>query len=164
MTISASRTVVVRAQPSGYGVAGAPLLVWPTAQPDDLLDYALDATAPLADVADSIVSASLAIMPSGTGELQASALSVAGPLVTLWLGGGVAGRTYLVRLDVKTVGRRTFSWIVRLPVSADLAAIPPPPAAVPGFGTAMLWPVIRLTAVRSGALVALRSGALLELR
>jgi hypothetical protein len=86
MTISSLRTITIQQPP--YRT----LFEWPLTQPGDDLDYSLDMTVPLNDAADSIASASLAISPSGDGEMQALDLTVNGSVITAQLSGGVAGR------------------------------------------------------------------------
>ena len=115
--------------------------VWPFAEPDDALDYALDATAALAEVTDTIVSASASVFPSGAGELTPSQLSfTAAGVLTVWLSGGVAGRTYFVQLNATTAAGRTFSWYVKLPIDSRLAANPIPPPTVAAYSTPITAP------------------------
>jgi hypothetical protein len=116
-----------------------PRLCWPCREPDDVLDYAFDVSAALADVTDSVTSASVSIMPSGPGELTVSELSVAGGVATFWLSGGVAGRAYAVRIEVSTGGGRTFEWLPGIAVDPALATYPVPPPPDPGFGPALAW-------------------------
>ncbi len=142
MTQSASRTIIIGATSPGgiYGILPfAGTLRWSMAEPGDNLDYYLDVTRPLADVGDTIASASLSVSPSGTGELQAANLTVNGSVIGWWGSGGVAGRNYLVRIDAVTAGGRTFEWFVGLlvdPRSGRGRPCPPPSA---GYGTAITW-------------------------
>lgn len=141
MTPSAFRTIVIAAPPTVYGVLPAiqPGLRWPMTGPLQILDYSIDATAQLLDVSDTIVSATAAVQPSGSGELAPLALSVLGGLVTVWLGPGVAGRYYRVHLTATTNGEHTFEWMVGLMVDPALAANPLPAPSSPGFGTPITW-------------------------
>ena len=69
-------------------------LVWPTKEPGEDLDYQIDATSKIADSADAIISASVTVAPSGTGEMVATQIVVTGSFITVWLsGGGVKGGT-----------------------------------------------------------------------
>jgi len=110
-------------------------LQWPIAQPDDILDYALDVTSALADVGDAIVTATVCAAPYGAGELTINSISFSGGVITVWLAGGVAGRVYFVNLVAFTTAGREFSWYVRLPISARLAEIPIPIPPYPGYST-----------------------------
>ena len=115
---------------------------FPTAEPDDSLDYSLQFAALLADVGDSLASVSVSVQPWGTGELAASDFTVSGSgtLATVWLSGGVAGRSYLVKWDITGVSGRVWEVLTYLPIDATLAAnpIPAPPNA--GFGAPLYWP------------------------
>jgi hypothetical protein len=144
MTVSAIRTIVVggAAAPawSQYNVPAYPqVLRWPVAEPDEVLDYSLDVSSLLSDVGDTIASATLAVSPSGAGELVASALSVLGGVITGWLGGGVAGRRYVVRIQAVTNGARSFSRLVGLPIDPTLATCPLPAAPDLDFGPVITW-------------------------
>jgi hypothetical protein len=110
-------------------------LVWPTSEPDDVLDYVLDMTAALAEVEDTLVSVTAAVSPSGTGELTPSRLSFSGGIITLWLSHGVAGRLYVIQINAFTAAGREFSFYVELPISLDTAITDSPPPPSPGFGT-----------------------------
>jgi hypothetical protein len=110
-------------------------LEWPTSEPDDSLDYAIDITAALADVGDTLVSATAAVEPSGAGELIPSRISISGGIITLWLSNGVAGRIYVIRITANTTASREFSFYVTLPISLNTALGLPPPPPVADFGT-----------------------------
>jgi hypothetical protein len=110
-------------------------LVWPTSEPDDVLDYKLDMTAALADVGDTLTSVTAAVAPSGTEELTPSRLSFSGGVITVWLSHGVAGRLYVIQINAFTAANREFSFYVELPISLDTAITPSPPPPSPGFGT-----------------------------
>lgn len=134
MTTSADRTIIV----------GRPFyrplpLRWPTAQPGDDLDYSLDLTEPLCDVHDSIASASLTTQPSGTGELQASNLSVLGDVVTVWLSGGIPTRDYIIAFTIRGLSGRSWVELVDLNISPRLGEWPPPPAPDIGPGEPITW-------------------------
>jgi hypothetical protein len=140
VTVSALRTIVIGAPSSIYGVCPVqPMLQWPMAGPDEVLDYSLDVTAQLADVGDTIAYATISVSPSGTGELAVGALNVLGNVITAWLSGGVAGRNYLVRIEITTNAARTFQWMIGLLMDPELAGYP---LAVPpslGFGPLTTW-------------------------
>ena len=137
------RTVILPpAQPQGSRVwqpiAALPALWWPTAEPGDDLDYYADATAPLAG--DTITSASLAVQPSGTGEIQPADLSVTNSIVSVWLTGGVPGRTYTAKIVAQTEAGRTFVWLIGIVCDPLLVSFPISPPPSPGFGPAVTWP------------------------
>lgn len=151
MTVSALRTVVVGAPANIYGVSPVqPSLRWPMAEPDEALDYSLDVSALLSDVGDTIASASLAVSPSGAGELAASDLTVAGGIITGWLSGGVAGRRYTARIEAVT-GTRTFEWLVGLRIDPALATYPLAAAPSSGFGTVLTWNASPQTGLQDSA-------------
>lgn len=135
MATPVARTLIVPTTPiGGYGATPSLALQWPTAEPGDVLDYYLDVTAPLADLSDTILTASAAVAPSGAGEMTISSMSITGTVIGVWLAGGIAGRSYLIRVLATTTGGRTLEWIVRLKVDAFLAAYPLPAPPSLGFG------------------------------
>lgn len=109
--------------------------VWPVAQPDDDLDYSIDIAAVLEEINDTIASASVASAPSGTGELTIVSVAINGDVITSWLSGGVAGRTYCIDISVTTTGGRVFVFCVHLPISAILATNPIPLPPNPGYSS-----------------------------
>jgi hypothetical protein len=118
------------------------------AEPDDVLDYALDVSGPLLDSGgDSIASASVSVAPSGIGELSVQSIDVEDPIITAWLSGGVAGRHYTVRIEATTDGGRTFEWLIGLRIDPELATYPMPRLDSPHFGDAVTWPIGSRTAV-----------------
>jgi hypothetical protein len=130
MIVSANRTIYI---PPPWQRR----LEWPVSEPDDVLDYNLDLTAALADVGDTLASATVAVAPSGTGELTPSRLTISGNVITVWLSNGVAGRVYVVQVNAITAAGREFSFYVSLPISLDTAITPPSPPPSTGFGTAI---------------------------
>jgi len=130
MTVPAARTVAVDA-------AGTVYLQWPTAEIYDSLDYCLDASAAITN--DHITFVAVSASPSGTGELVPSSVSVIGMLIKMTLSGGVAGRTYQVRIDATTQTGAEYSWIVVLPINAENATYPLPIAPDPFFGISSTW-------------------------
>jgi hypothetical protein len=139
---SALRTVLATAGTNVYGTvfaAGAP--AWPAAETDDNLDYSLDMTPLLNNGTDAIASTALSSAPSGTGELQITALSFVGALITAQLAGGVGGRNYIVKFAVLTTHGNTFDVPVRLTINRALNVPPVYPLAAPpslGFSTPLV--------------------------
>jgi hypothetical protein len=125
----------------------------------------VDFTALIADVSDSITSAALSIAPSGAGELAASNLTVNEALIGVWLSGGVAGRTYIVKIQFETTAGRSFERLVRLSISRTLAKYPlvSPPSL--DFGTVLTTQASLATylTTSSGAQLTTSAGAYLTL-
>jgi hypothetical protein len=140
MAVSAYRTLVFGAPPSVYGVFIAmPPRRWPMAEPEERLDYSVDVSGLLADVEDTIFSVSVAVSPSGAGELTLQNIAVNGGVITVWTSGGVPGRDYLFRVDGTTVAGLTFGFPVNLRIDPMLAANPLPAPPSLGFGSAITW-------------------------
>lgn len=116
---------------------GDAFLQWQTAEPSEVLDYVLDATAAIPG--DLIAALSVSIFPSGSGEMTASAVSAVLNVATIRLSGGVAGRLYSIRVDATTQLGRLYSWVVYLPVMDPRSNIAPSPAPVANFGDAIVW-------------------------
>lgn len=70
---------------------------------------------------------------------MAASLDVAGRIITAWLTGGVAGRSYAARIEASTDGGRVFEWFVGLLIDPTQAANPLASAPSPGFGTPVTW-------------------------
>lgn len=122
-----------------YGsFAVAPALSWPVKEPDAYLDYSYDATADLAS--DELVSVSVSVAPSGTGEMVPASVSFTLGVVTVWLSGGVGGRNYVVKIDGTCVSGRVFEWVIGIQVDPLFATNPVAEPASTGFGTAVTAP------------------------
>jgi hypothetical protein len=125
-------------------VSGRPYLRWPRSgplqQPDSYLDYTYSADGETMCGADPLVSVSVSVSPSGAGETAASAISVNGSTITVWMNGGVAGRWYLVRIEMTTQAGRKFSVLIGFPIDRSLALNPLPTPPDSGFGAALTWP------------------------
>jgi len=114
-------------------------LWWPTAQPSDNLDYSIDLSDAIGGTDDALATVSLAIKPSGDGEMQALDLSAQAAVISTQLQGGVAGRSYTISITATTVSGKVFQYLVGLLVSPSLASYPLPVAPNPGFGTPINW-------------------------
>jgi hypothetical protein len=116
---------------------------WPSSgplqAPDSDLDYSYDATIETQDGADPIVEASIAVQPSGAGDVSAHDFSVAGSVLTVWMRGGVAGRRYRVRLEFATASGRAFERIIMLPIDPILATFPVPTVPSTAFSDPLTW-------------------------
>ena len=128
---SQDRTVYVDSSETNF-------LQWPVAQSAETLDYFLDASAVLPD-GDFVVFVAASARPSGAGELSVVSTSATSTVITVTLSGGVAGRTYSVRVDASTAAGREYSWIVGLPVSASCVGTPFTLPPDPGFGLTVTW-------------------------
>ncbi len=112
---------------------------WPVGQPDELLDYSVDASELLAE-GDAFTSISLQIKPSGAGECEATDLGVEGGVITQTLSGGPPGREYLCRFGYQTLAGRKGEFFVRRPIDPLLArgrAKGWPPST--SFGEPVTW-------------------------
>jgi hypothetical protein len=136
VSISAARTIVLPVTRPIFAIYDG---VWPVARPDDNLDYSIDATAPLVDAGDVLTSLSLAIAPSGAGELTCSAVTVTDSIITAQLAGGL---TRQPGYDILVIGDgasgRVWQWMFRLTVGQVDAAWPGEPPSY-GYGTPVTW-------------------------
>lgn len=113
--------------------------------PDSYLDWTMDVRDVLTNrftgAVDPLVSLSLSIKPSGTGEIQLSRLSVddTGFLVTWWEAGGVSGRPYLLKLQGVTEAGREPEWVFSQTCSGVFSTGFPPAPPCAGFGTPITW-------------------------
>jgi hypothetical protein len=144
-TLSKVRTLVATASTS---TISSPFVVstgqskpyWPVAEPGEILDYALDVTAPLADIDDSIEAVAVCVAPSGFRELQVSDLIVEGNIIALLLGEGVASRDYTVRFYARTTRGLYLVWYAGLLIDPSTAPLYVPPPFDFGYGKPIIWP------------------------
>lgn len=102
--------------PRGSAPSAVRLPVWPAKDPGDVLDYEVDASPALLDSeGDAIATLAVVAQPSG---LTIGATAAEGLIGVVWLSGGAAGTTYTVQLTIGTVGGRTLSRAVLLPVQS----------------------------------------------
>jgi hypothetical protein len=118
---------------------------WPTKEPAAIRDYTWDVqkdlTDPCTGTVDPLVTLTLTIKPSGTGELSATRLSLDanGFCITVRLSGGVAGRPYLVNIEGTTESGLQHQWPIGIEVDQSLATWPPPVVPNPGYGPPLTW-------------------------
>src|ERR1700677_3004629 len=114
-------------------------LTWPVHQPDDTtVDYSLDLSAVLADLADVIDSAAISYSPYGEGEITIASATTAGSIVTANLTGGYPGRTYNFNIAVTfAFSEETISFPVILHVSRVTGTTVAVPAPFEGYSTPM---------------------------
>ena len=122
-----------------YSSSPASYLQWPTAAPDDNLDYGLNLARILSSQGDAVVQISASAAPSGIGELSIPQVYAVEDLVVVWLGGGVPSRVYQVRVDVLTTDGREYSIISKLVISGDTLVPPAPSPPSAGFGAPTTW-------------------------
>ena len=92
-------------------------LSWPAKDPADVLDYEFDiAAALIGSEGDTVASVGVTISPAGTGDLVANSMAVDGTIALFWFAGGQAGTVYTVQVSIVTVGGRTISRALLLPV------------------------------------------------
>lgn len=127
---SIERTIVIDA-------AGLAYLQWPLAEPDDELDYTIDISAMLSN-GDEIQTASIAVAPSGSGEMQIEFGSISGAEITTVLAGGVPGRLYTVLIQATSVDGIIIPLTIYLPIDIQYGIPPFQVAPNPGFGTALI--------------------------
>ena len=108
-------------------------------------DFSYDA-GPLLSTGDTIIGLSMMAMPSGSGEAVLSRLQISpnaagvNALISVWITGGVSGRTYIYQLNVTTYLTRVLTVFIGQTANPLLATCPVPPPPNPGFGTAITWP------------------------
>lgn len=128
---------------SAYGTLPGPPLQWPAygplQQPGSYENYAYVATVETLAGADPIVSASLALAPSGTGEMICDTLQVVGDTVIAWMRGGVAGRKYTVVLVLTMLSGVIIPVPITMQIDPFSASWPPIAPPSPGFGTPITW-------------------------
>ena len=115
------------------------ILDWPQAEPGDNLDYLVDLWPLLGGMGDTLLSMSVSVRPSGAGELVVGLIAVVGYQAVVWLSGGVAGRTYIVKIALGTVLGRSAVLLVNLPIDPALEELPVPVPPDWGFGPPTSW-------------------------
>lgn len=84
---------------------------WPTKDPDDILDYALDWTEWLDG--DTLNNATWTIL---SGSVVKQSDTIAGNRAVIWLSGGTSGQNCRLLCRITTIGGRTKDQVVNLPV------------------------------------------------
>ncbi len=85
------------------------------------------------------IGGTLAAMPSGTGELSLSNLTVSRNVATFTATGGVPGRVYTLNFLTFDEFGEVFQTLAFLPMSYELAVDPPPVPPNAGFGSSLTW-------------------------
>ncbi len=112
-----------------------PDVTWPMKEPGSYLDFSYNAAPDLSLGPDTLTSIAVSIKPSGAGELTAVSASFSGAMITVWLGGGVAGRSYVVKIDGTCASGRVFEWTAGIVCDPVLASYPLAAPASADFGT-----------------------------
>ena len=120
-------TIVISNVP---GITSSPLW-WPVQEYGEIKQYALDVTD---HISSPISAASASVQPSGSGEMQISDLTVVGGVLTVTLDGGVAGRTYIIRIIYNTATDQEV-WLICISVDCRLEVYPPIVPPSPFFGS-----------------------------
>lgn len=88
---------------------------------------------------DTILTASVAVAPSGAGEMEVSTFTVSGTTLTVTPTGGQPGRTYEYQFTVTLTSGAVYSYVVYQNVQrvqiTDVPQVPPDP----GFGMPVTW-------------------------
>jgi hypothetical protein len=117
-------------------------LRWPEKAEESILDYSVDLGDELA-TGDTVTHIAASIKPAGEltigGRSVGEQLYANGSLVTVWLQGGVAGRTYLVRLVVTCSNSKVFDILTELRVANTLGVSPATVPVTNDFSTAQEW-------------------------
>ena len=113
--------------PRGTVPATPAPLVWPTKDPNDVLDYEFEiGSSLLGNRGDGIVTIDAAITPRGNaGDLSLNSAAADGSIAVFWFGAGKAGTNYVVQVTMETSSGRTLSRAVILPVQS-LATVTAP--------------------------------------
>ncbi|MDR3525399.1 MAG: hypothetical protein P4L66_15010 [Acetobacteraceae bacterium] len=104
--------------PRGTVPAAPAPLVWPSKDPNDVLDYEFEIAAGLlGNRGDGIATLDVSITPTGNaGDLVLNSATADGAIAVFWFSAGNAGTNYVVQVSVGTTSGRTLSRAVILPV------------------------------------------------
>lgn len=93
---------------------GAQMLSWPTKDPDEVVDYSVNwgGDDPRLETGETLLTSVFAV-DSGTVTIDSTEF-VASGMATVWLSGGAAGETCVIRNRVTTSGGRTWDQSTRL--------------------------------------------------
>lgn len=102
------------------------MLIWPSKDPDEVLDYQVDWSERLGD--DTIVTSAFTLEQAAglTIDSQSNATKTA----TVWLSGGTNGDTGWLLNRITTAGGRTFDEVIQVAIVSSAGA----PAPVPPYG------------------------------
>ena len=112
-------------------------LRWPTKDPGSTRTYALDVSY---DIINTIISSvSAAVTPSGVGEMTINGLMVSGDIIELSLTGGVAGRSYMIKVDITPFGALPVEYVCWIYIDRTLALWPVKDPDLAYFGAPVTW-------------------------
>jgi hypothetical protein len=135
MAISIARTIVLDAPTDlddGFPPA-RPVPSWPCGNWFDNLAYAIDWTAWLNDVGDTISDATVSWRPWGDLEINVNSPLVTGNVLSFRVGPQLSGRDYLFLCTISTVHGRVFKQLCQLSINQTLEEWPLPPPQNAGF-------------------------------
>lgn len=108
------------------------MLIWPSKDPDEILDYQVDWTARLGD---DTIATSVFTLEQDAG-LTIDSQSNAAKTATVWLSGGTNGETGWLLNRITTAGGRTFDEVIQVAIVSSAGAPPPvPPYGKPSPAT-----------------------------
>lgn len=102
------------------------MLIWPSKDPDEVLDYQVDWSARLGD---DTIAASVFTLEQAAG-LAIDSQSNAATTATVWLSGGTNGGTGWLLNRITTAGGRTFDEVIQVAIVSSAGA----PNPVPPYG------------------------------
>lgn len=102
------------------------MLIWPSKDPDEVLDYQVDWSARLGD--DTIATSAFTLEQDA--GLTIDNKSNGSKTATVWLSGGTNGETGWLLNRITTAGGRTFDEVIQLAIVSSAGA----PAPVPPYG------------------------------
>lgn len=97
-------------------------LNWPAKDPDEVLDYDVDWTAPLAG--DTIATSNFSVI---TGPITVNSQTNGSDYSRIWLAGGTPGTVVVLQCRITTIGGRTLEETVNLPIRSTAEAVPSTP-------------------------------------
>lgn len=147
---------------------------FPVGEPGQTLDYLVSLSQgiskgrqlylwDLVDAGSAIASASVAISPSGPGELTPTEITVpaGGPAAIFWAEGGVTGRDYVAQLIITLATGQVLPIMIYMPISHTLETYPLVMPQSWGFGTPVVWNYVAgldLSDARNSGLMAAAAG------
>jgi hypothetical protein len=118
--------------------AGRTVPLWfPARLPSALLSYALDIACAVNTATDVVASATVAVAPSGTGELTLSAFTGSGYELIVTPTGGQPGRVYRYLFLATMTNGNVYEFLVQQETRKSLPSDFPQVAPVAGYGAPM---------------------------
>ena len=127
---------------SGYTVTTATLTApnwWPAKYPDSVLTFPLDIAPILAGLTGELLSASLAVAPSGEGEMQPSDLLIEDGTLFVTMSDGQPRQIYEAVIELTMSSGEVCQFVVKQGVRWVLPTDQPQIPPDPGPGTPVTW-------------------------